>query len=97
MKTIKYIMVMALLAFVSAGITANAAEKTKNDPMQFARGAKAWAENCERCHNLRGPKEYTDYGWDINVMHMRVRANIPGQMARDILVFMKASNNERVK
>jgi len=97
MKIIKYIMVATLLTFISAGITANAADKAKKDPMQFARGAKAWSQNCERCHNLRGPKEFSDSDWDTIVTHMRVRANLPGNVARDIVAFLKGSNNEKIK
>ena len=63
-----------------------------NDPMQFARGAKAWADNCGRCHNIRDPKEFSDKNWSVIVNHMRVRANLPGQDAKDIEAFLKASN-----
>jgi len=97
MKNMKYIMATALLTFISGGISAHAAETDKEDPMQFARGAKAWGQNCERCHNLRGPKEFSDSDWDTIITHMRVRANLPGNVARDIGVFLKASNNEKVK
>ncbi len=62
------------------------------DPTQFARGATAWRDNCARCHNLRSPKEFTDRRWDIIVEHMRVIAPLPGQVARDIKAFLKASN-----
>ncbi len=61
-------------------------------PEQFTRGAKAWAQVCQRCHNLRNPKELTDEDWEVSVTHMRVRANLPGGMAEDIKVFLKASN-----
>ncbi len=96
MNTVKYIATTALLIFLSIGFAADAAEKTKNDPMQFARGAKGWALNCERCHNMRGPKEFSDNDWDTIVTHMRVRANIPGNVIRDIAIFLKAGNNEKV-
>lgn len=97
MKIVKYIMAAALLTSVSAGIAAEAAEKAKKDPMQLARGAKAWAQTCSRCHNMRAPKELTDEEWEVSATHMRVRANLPGDMVRDIIVFLKASNNEKVK
>ena len=69
-----------------------AGEHDKSDPAQLARGAKAWADTCSRCHNLRAPDELDDKAWEISVIHMRVRANIPGQTARDIEAFLKASN-----
>jgi len=59
---------------------------------QLARGAKAWASNCSRCHGLRDPKELSDTDWAVSVAHMRVRANLPGDIARDIAAFLKSSN-----
>lgn len=97
MKIVKYIITAALMTFVSAGIVAEAAEKTKKDPMQLARGAKSWVQTCGRCHNIRAPKELTDEEWEVSATHMRVRGNLPGDMVRDIIVFLKASNNEKVK
>lgn len=96
MKIVKYITIMSLLAFMSMGVTANAAGKVKKDPMQFARGAKAWARTCSRCHNMRSPKELRDDEWEVSATHMRVRANLPGDMVRDIIAFLQASNNERI-
>ena len=64
----------------------------KADPMQVVRGAKAWKNNCGRCHNLRSPKELNDEEWDVSVAHMRVRANLLGFEAEDIKAFLKASN-----
>ncbi len=58
----------------------------------FNRGVKAWSENCARCHNMRDPKEFTDGQWQVIVTHMRLRAGLTGQDARDILAFLQASN-----
>lgn len=84
-----------LLAAVimAAASGAWAGEKKGADPAQFARGAKAWAENCNRCHNVRDPKELQDYEWDVSLTHMRLVAGLPGQIARDIAAFLKASND----
>lgn len=60
-----------------------------------ARGAKAWAEHCGTCHNLRSPGELTDQQWTVSTTHMRVRANLPGDMTDDILAFLQASNDDR--
>ncbi len=95
---IKFLMTTAasgLVAISIAGAALAAAEtpeKTK-DPSQFARGAQAWAETCNRCHSLRSPRELTDEIWEISVTHMRVRGNLPAAKARDIKAFLKASNN----
>ena len=55
-------------------------------------GARAWAQNCMRCHNLRDPQEHSDREWEIIVHHMRVRANLTADEHRLILEFLKAAN-----
>ena len=62
------------------------------DQESLGRGAKAWAENCSRCHNTRAPSEFNDASWRPIVYHMRVRAGLTGQETRDILKFLQASN-----
>lgn len=62
------------------------------DQMAFVRGAKAWADNCNRCHNMREPKEFRDDHWRPIVYHMRIRAGLSGQETRDILRFLQESN-----
>jgi len=57
-----------------------------------AKGAKAWADNCVRCHNLRDSKELRDDQWVGTMLHMRMRAGLTGQDTRDILSFLQASN-----
>lgn len=68
------------------------ADTAKVDPLQIARGAKAWATQCGRCHNIRSPSELSDEEWHVSVTHMRVRANIPGDTIEDIKAFLKSSN-----
>lgn len=82
----------AALILTLAGSNGWTQEVQPADPAQIARGAKAWAETCNRCHNLRDPKELVDYEWHVSVTHMRIRGNLPGDLARDILAFLKASN-----
>jgi mono/diheme cytochrome c family protein len=85
------VLVAGLLVAVTAG-AGHAAENKRADPAQLARGAKEWVAQCSRCHNLRNPKEMKDSDWSLVVSHMRVRANIPGQMARDIEAFLRKAN-----
>ena len=66
------------------------------EPGDFAKGAKSWADNCARCHNMRDPQDLRDDQWITTVFHMRVRAGLTGQQSRDILTFLQDSNN-RVK
>ncbi len=58
----------------------------------FVRGARLWAENCGRCHNIRDPRELRDDQWITTVYHMRVRGGLTGQDVRDIYTFLKQSN-----
>lgn len=79
-----------LLAAALAG-TANAGDVSPPGG-DFVRGAKSWAQNCARCHNMRDPKEFRDELWKPIVTHMRVRAGLTGQETRDILLFLQRSN-----
>jgi hypothetical protein len=47
-----------------------------------------------RCHNMRDPKELDDKQWKAVVTHMRLRAGLTGQDARDILVFLQLTNDK---
>ncbi|MCW8956378.1 MAG: cytochrome c [Gammaproteobacteria bacterium] len=58
----------------------------------MVRGAKAWSENCMRCHNLRNAGELRDDQWITTVFHMRVRGGLTGQETRDILTFLQNTN-----
>ena len=81
-----------MLAFAEVmGISTRSAAHQASNPMQIARGAQEWADNCGRCHNLRDPKEFSAKDWDLIIGQMRVRANLPGQVARDIDAFLKSS------
>jgi len=95
-------MMLAAVIFVPFGLglllmerpaqAANTPAATQPDLMQFARGAQTWANNCARCHNMRNPKELRDDQWRAVVSHMRVRGNLTGGEARDVLVFLQGSN-----
>lgn len=76
-----------------AGHAADAkAPDTKSKKGDVARGIKAWTENCMRCHNARDPREYSDDLWKPVITHMRIRAGLTGQQARDILEYFRQSN-----
>jgi hypothetical protein len=55
-------------------------------------GAELWAENCNRCHNVRPPPSFSDTQWSAIVHHMRQRANLTGEEARQITVFLQSAN-----
>lgn len=83
----------ALLMMALAGASyAEPSASSQADPGQLARGVKAWANNCASCHNLRPPSDLRDDQWRVVVAHMRVRADLTGQEARDVLKFLQESN-----
>lgn len=62
------------------------------DPMAYARGARAWAQTCARCHGMRDPKEASDREWSVITTHMRLRAGLDAAQVRDITIFLQGSN-----
>ncbi len=99
-RVIKILIAAALVAPVSFGLLGlertvqaqDASGVSQPDPMQFARGARTWADNCARCHNMRDPKELRDDQWRPVISHMRVRGGLTGEEARDVLAFLQGSN-----
>ena len=55
-------------------------------------GAQLWAEQCQRCHNVRSPSSYSPAQWDVAMLHMRVRANLTPEQHHKILEFLKAGS-----
>ncbi len=96
MNTFKNLILIASLSgmMFAPGLAFAEDEANQTDPAQIARGAKAWAEQCSRCHNIRAPSELTDEDWYVSATHMRVRANIPGDIIDDIIAFLQASNKD---
>ena len=74
-RVFKILIAAALVAPVSLGLfgvertvqAQDAPDVSQPDPMQFARGARTWADNCARCHNMRDPKELRDDQWRVVV------------------------------
>lgn len=64
----------------------------QSDMTAFTNGAKAWANNCARCHTMRDPKDLSDRHWKIVMTHMRLRASLDGKQVRDITAFLQRSN-----
>ena len=90
MVRIRIGLVVCLVLSVTAGAISSSADEVKGD---LARGAKFYSDNCGRCHNARAPTEHRDREWSIALIHMRIVAGLPGQQARDIEAFLRASNN----
>ena len=88
-----YRSVMCIAAIVFLAIALLKPVYADDSVADVTAGAKAWAANCSRCHNMRGPQEFQDQYWRVIVSHMRVRAGLTGQEARNILAFLQASNH----
>jgi len=88
--TKKVLTSLAALGLMTASLMLSAADYPEKG--NFVKGAKTWADNCIRCHNLRDPKELRDDQWISTVFHMRVRGGLTGQETRDILTFLQQSN-----
>lgn len=52
-------------------------------------GAELYSIHCNRCHPERYPTERTAAQWKTIMLHMQVRANIPGNQARLILQYLQ--------
>ena len=85
--------VMRITAIVFLTITLLQTVHADDSVGDVTAGAKTWTANCSRCHNMRDPQEFQDQYWRVIVSHMRVRAGLTGQEARDILAFLQASNH----
>ena len=78
-----------------AGGDSKATQKTDTtaasaaEPAQKLTGEDLYAINCNRCHAERYPREWTPQEWRTLILHMRVRANIPADQAREILKYMQ--------
>lgn len=55
----------------------------------FIKGAQLWPNYCGNCHNAPGPSNRSPVDWDLIMMHMRARANIPPAVAEAVLEFLK--------
>lgn len=91
------VVALPLAGAVHAAPPASAASKAPPtvaapaDPMAFARGARAWAQTCSRCHAMRDPKEATARQWPVITTHMRLRAGLDGDQVRDITLFLQGA------
>jgi hypothetical protein len=89
---------VTLLLIVAGCSHNNPAPSTPNDARASAAGsgepggAELWAGNCARCHNIRPPQSFSSTQWETIVHHMRLRANLTGEEARQITEFLQASN-----
>jgi len=55
-------------------------------------GAELYSIHCNRCHPERYPTERTAANWKTIMLHMQVRASLPGSQARLILQYLQENS-----
>lgn len=85
---------VAVLALVALGglIAVAQADDTKPAAPKKLTGAELYAVNCNRCHPERYPTERTAAQWKTIMLHMQIRANLPGKQARLILKYLQENS-----
>jgi len=73
----------------SAAVNGKAPEAEKPVLKHQLTGAELYSMHCNRCHPERYPTERTAAQWKTIMLHMQVRANIPGDQARLILQYLQ--------
>jgi mono/diheme cytochrome c family protein len=57
-------------------------------------GAELYAIHCNRCHSERYATEFTAAQWKTIMIHMRVRANLTAEQAREILKYLQEDSGQ---
>ena len=72
--------------------TATAPEAAKPAGRKKLTGAELYSIHCNRCHPERYPTERTAAQWKTIMLHMQVRAGIPGKQSRLILQYLQENS-----
>jgi len=82
-----------------AGSTANSVEPNPSSTNSVKAafkyqltGAELYSIHCNRCHPERYPTERTAAQWKTIMLHMQVRASIPGKQSRLILQYLQENS-----
>lgn len=78
---------------IAAGVIATPSAMSAQEG-SLAEGARIYGRVCGSCHNARSPLERSDRDWVTIINHMRVRGNMTGAQARDVLAFLQATNED---
>ena len=77
--------------------TVRASAPSKNvekKPQKKLGGAELYAIHCNRCHPERYATERTEAQWKTILLHMRIRANLPAEQAREIQKFLQQESGK---
>jgi mono/diheme cytochrome c family protein len=78
----------------SKNVATNTPASTPPPVIRKLTGAELYAINCNRCHPERYANERTPAQWQTIMLHMRVRANIPAEQAREIVKFLQEDSGD---
>lgn len=59
---------------------------------QDGQGARVYNDNCNRCHQPRAPREFSDAAWEVIIHHMHVRGYLTEQERVAVLRYLQANN-----
>ncbi len=76
----------------SVGLNAKSPDAKKAAVKRQITGAELYSMHCNRCHPERYPTERTAAQWKTIVLHMQIRANLPGDQARMILKYLQENS-----
>ena len=87
---IRTISIAVMLATLLAAPSISAADDETGHKLLVRQGDREWGPYCGSCHNARPAGERSPAEWDVIMMHMRARANLPAQDAKALLEYLKA-------
>jgi mono/diheme cytochrome c family protein len=76
----------------SVAASASAPDSSQAAARKQLTGAELYSIHCNRCHPERYPTERTAAQWKTIMLHMQVRASIPGKQARLILQYLQENS-----
>ncbi len=83
---------VAVTATNAVSPAATAPAKTKPAEPKKLTGAELYSIHCNRCHPERYPTERTAAQWKTIMLHMQVRAGIPGKQSKLILQYLQENS-----
>jgi hypothetical protein len=87
------LMTASILGLAACTAPLRSAEDPRGPRTEYAGSAATlWRRTCMGCHTLRSPDTYSDYDWDIVIMHMRIHAYLTQEDAEVIGDFLKSAN-----
>ena len=80
--------------WITAGVVVTPSTMNAQEGGSLAEGARTYSRVCGSCHNARSPLERSDRDWVTIINHMRVRGNMTGAQARNVLAFLQGTNED---